>query len=207
MSTLLHIDSSPRGNRSITRQLSHKFAETWKSTHPGSAVIYRDLGHAGLPFVTEDWVAASFSREALTPEQTKAVATSDELIAELKKADQYVFGIPMYNFSVPAVFKAYIDQIVRVGHTVNFTATGFEGLLTGKKVTIITSSGSVFRAGTPYAPYDFQTPYLRTVLGFIGVTDVEFIVADGVNDVNFGKLDRETYLKPIEAQVLQAAAA
>lgn len=205
MSTLLHIDSSPRNSRSITRQLTHEFAETWKNTHPGSSIIYRDLGHVGVPFVTEEWVAAAFSQEALTPEQKQAVSISDELIHELKTADHYVFGIPMFNFSVPAVFKAYIDQIVRVGQTVSFSASGFEGLLKGKKVTIVTASGSVFRPGTPLAAYNFQTTYLRTILGFIGLTDVEFIIADGVNDVNFGKLDRETYLQPIHAQVQKTA--
>ncbi len=206
MSSLLHLDSSPRGDRSITRQLTHEFAEAWKAAHPGATITYRDLAESKVPFITEDWIAGAFAHGEVTPEQKEALAVSDELVAELKAADHYVFGVPMYNFSVPGAFKAYIDQIVRVGQTVNFNEKGFAGLLTGKTVTIITASGSVFREGTPMVSYNFQTPYLRTVLGFLGLTEVEFIVADGVNDVNFGKVDRETYLKPIHALVRERAA-
>lgn len=206
MNSLLHIDSSPRGTRSISRQLTHEFTEAWKAAHPDSAVIHRDLALELIPFVTEDWIAGAFAQDALTPEQSQALAVSDQLIQELKTANHYVFGIPMYNFSIPAAFKAYLDQIVRVGQTVSFSEKGFAGLLTGKKVTVITASGSVFRDGTPFAPYDFQTPYLRTTLGFLGLTDVEFIIADGVNDVNYGKIDRETYLAPIRAKVRERAA-
>ncbi|SDT90143.1 FMN-dependent NADH-azoreductase [Verrucomicrobium sp. GAS474] len=206
MSTLLHIDASPRGERSITRSLTHDFVAAWKAAHPGEKVISRDLGHQPPPFVDEAWIAAAFAPEP-TAADTAALAFSSELIAEIHAADRYVFGIPMYNLSIPAVFKAWIDQIVRVGRTFGFGANGLEGLVKGKKVTIITASGSVFRAGTPYAAYNFQEPYLRGILGFIGITDVEFIVADGVNDVNYGKIDRTAYLAPIREQVAAAAKA
>ena len=112
----------------------------------------------------------------------------------------------MHNFSVPAVFKAYIDQIVRAGRTFAVEESGYRGLLTGKKATVITSSGGVFRSGSPFAPYNYQEPWIRTVLGVIGVTDVEFVVADGLSEVEFGKRDREEYLKPIREQVQQKAA-
>ncbi len=206
MITLLHIDSSPRGDRSITRSLTHDFVEAWKGSHPGAKVISRDLGQEALPFVDEGWIAAAFSPE-LTPEQKEKLALSDTLIDELIEADHYLFGIPMYNFSAPAVFKAYIDQIVRVGRTFSFSEKGLAGLLSGKKITIVTASGSVFREGTPRASSNFLEPHLRTIWGFLGVTDVEFIVADGVNDVNFGKIDRAAYLAPIRERVVASAQA
>lgn len=206
MPILLHLDSSARGERSISRQLTREFADAWKKANPAGSIIYRDLGHNPVPLVNEPWIEASFSPpDGLTPELKSALAVSDELISELEKADHYVFGVPMYNFSAPAAFKAYIDQIVRVGRTCNFSASGFEGLLKGKKVIIITSSGSVFRKGTPLESLNYQEPWLRTILGFIGLTEVEFIVADGLNDVNFGKVDREQYLSAIRLKVLEKA--
>ncbi len=206
MSTLLHLDSSPRGDRSISRSLTRDFVEAWKEAHPGASVISRDLGHDPLPFVSEEWVAAAFS-PAPTPAEQATLALSNTLIDELLAADRWVLGLPMFNLSVPAAFKAWIDQIVRVGRTFGFGANGLEGLVKGKKVTVIAVSGGVYRPGTPYEAYNFQEPYVRGILGFIGVTDVEFIVADGVNDVNFGKIDRASYLAPIREKVVASAKA
>src|SRR5882724_7955923 len=112
----------------------------------------------------------------------------------------------MYNFSVPAAFKAYIDQIVRVGQTFTVGESGYKGLLTDRKATIITSSGGVYRAGSPAAPYNLQEPWIRTIFGFIGITDLDFIVADGLTEVELGKRDREQYLKPIREQIAALAA-
>jgi FMN-dependent NADH-azoreductase len=207
MPTLLHIDSSARGERSVSRQLSHDFATAWKQAHPGSEIIYRDLGRNPVPFVSETFIAANFTpADALSPEFRDALAISNQLIGELKTATEYLFGMPMYNFSVPASFKAYIDQIVRVGQTFARTDSGFEGLLTGKKATVIASSGGVYRAGTPAASLNLQEPWIRTIFGFIGITDVDFIVADGLVEIEMGKHDREQYLKPVREQVLEVAA-
>jgi FMN-dependent NADH-azoreductase len=207
MPTLLHLDSSPRGERSVSRQLTRDFANAWKQAHPGAEVIYRDLGRNPVPFITETFIAAAFTPpDGLSPELRTAIATSNELIGELKTATEYVFGIPMHNFSVPAAFKAYIDQIVRIGQTFVVDESGFKGLLAGKKATIITSSGGVYRAGSPAAPLNLQEPWIRTILGFVGITDVDFIVADGINEVELGKRDREQYLKPIREQARQNAA-
>ena len=113
MRTLLHIDSSPRGDRSISRQLTREFAVAWKEANPDGQVIYRDLRHDPVPLVTEAFIAAVYAPpEARSPELRAAIAVSDQLISELQTAIDYVFGVPMYNFSVPAGFKAYIDQIV-----------------------------------------------------------------------------------------------
>jgi len=206
MSTLLHLDSSPRGDRSITRSLTADFVASWREAHPEGKVLVRDLALQPPPFVTEAWVAAAFS-PAPTEADKAALAASDALIDEIFAADRIVLGVPMYNFNVPAVFKAWIDQVSRVGRTFSIGANGLEGLVKGKKVTVVTASGSVFREGTPYASYNFQEPYLRAVLGFLGVTDVEFVVADGVNDVNYGKIDRAAYLAPIREKIRVSAKA
>jgi FMN-dependent NADH-azoreductase len=181
MAHILHVDSSPRGERSISRTLSQEFVDGWKAAYPESTVTYRDLGHDPVPLVTEAWIAAAFSDPAKhTPELTEALRPSDELIDELLAADRYVFGVPMYNFTVPANFKAYIDQIVRAGRTFAVTESGYKGLVEGKKALVITAEGGIYRSGTPAADVNFHEPYLRAILGFMGITDVSFIHGDGL---------------------------
>lgn len=174
---LLHLDSSPRGDRSISRTLTQHFVTLWKQMHPVVPVTYRDLGRYPVPAIDEAWIAAAFCPpDRLTPELESALMISDELIAELLAANFYVFGIPMYNYSVPASFKAYIDQIVRVRRTFVVGADGYEGLLKDKKALVITTRGGSY-AGEPL---DFQEPYLQAVFDFIGVTDVTFIHAENL---------------------------
>jgi FMN-dependent NADH-azoreductase len=177
MAHILHIDSSPRGDRSFSRKFSYEFVTSWKTAHPDDTVTYRDLGHNPVPHVDESWIAAAFSPpQARTPELNQVIKISDELIDEFIAADRYVFGVPMYNFNVPSTFKAYIDQIARVGRTFAVTEQGaFQGLVTGKKMLIVTARGGSFTQGSPAAPYDYQEPYLRTFFGFLGITDVSFI--------------------------------
>lgn len=183
MANLLHIDSSPRGERSISRALSYEFITSWKDTHSGVTVSYRDLGRNPVPHVDESWIAAAFTPpDARTPELNEAIKLSDSLVDEFLAADRYVFGVPMYNLSIPSTFKAYIDQIVRAGKTFAVTENGYEGLVdSSRKVLIITSRGGTFPPGTPYEAYDHQEPYLRAILGFMGLTDVTFIHADSLN--------------------------
>jgi len=177
MAHLLHLDSSPRGERSISRALTKQFIDVWKQIHPHDAITYRDLGRYPVPAIDEGWIAAAFSPPAqLTPALEAALMTSDELIEELLAANLYVFGIPMYNYSVPASFKAYIDQVVRVRRTFVVGADGYEGLLKDKKAVAITTRGGSY-AGEPL---DFQEPYLRAVFDFIGITDVTFIHAENL---------------------------
>ncbi|RCJ39802.1 FMN-dependent NADH-azoreductase [Nostoc punctiforme NIES-2108] len=183
MVNILHIDSSPRGERSHSRELSKEFVSAWKAAHPEDAIAYRDLGHYPVPHVDEAWIAAAFSPpETHTPELTEALRISDELVDEFLAADRYVFGVPMYNFNIPSTFKAYIDQIVRINRTVAIEAQGFRGLVEGKKAVIITARGGDFSPTSPAAPYDFQEPYLRTIFGFIGLTDIQFINANSLNE-------------------------
>ncbi|MEC4814637.1 MAG: FMN-dependent NADH-azoreductase [Scytonema sp. PMC 1069.18] len=205
MAHILHLDSSPRGERSFSRQFSSEFVSAWKNSHPGDTVTYRDLGHNPVPHVDEAWIAGAFTPpDARTPELTKAIDLSDSLIDEFLAADRYVFGIPMYNFNVPSVFKAYIDHIIRVGRTFAVDEKGgFNGLVEGKKMLIITSRGGDFSPGSPAAPFDFQEPFLRAVFGFIGIGDVTFI---NVQNLGAGDDARQQSLTEAHEAVQQAVA-
>lgn len=181
MAHLLHIDASPRGERSHSRRMTREFIEQWKQAHPNDTVTYRDIGRNPIPHVDESWIAAAFSSpEQYTPEMRDAIRLSNELVDEFLAADVYVLGVPMYNFSVPSGFKAYIDQIVRVDRTVAFepsdTANVFKPLVLGKKMFIIESRGdSGFHPGGRYEAMNHHDPYLITVFGFMGITDLTFV--------------------------------
>ncbi len=174
MSHILHVTASARGEASHSRQISGEFLEAWLQAHPGDAVTTRDLGHQAIPHVTEEFIGAMYTpAEARTPAQKEVLALSDTLIAELKAADIYVFAVPMYNFSVPAAFKAYIDNVARVNETF---APSYEGLLKNKKAFVVTArGGGGYGSGEAREAYNFEDPYVRTVLGFLGVTDVTFV--------------------------------
>ncbi len=175
---LLRVDSSARRN-SVSRQLTGRFVEAWQQEHPTGTVVERDLTKTTLPHITDEWVQAIHSDPAtLNAEQKQILQLSDILVDELVQADTIVIGAPMYNFAIPAPLKAWIDQVVRVGKTVLFAAAGPQGILKGKRVYIVTSRGGAFRPGTPTERFDYQEPYLRHILGFIGLTDVTFIHAE-----------------------------
>ena len=174
---LLQVDSSARAS-SVTRRLTAKFTEEWKKNHPDGEVMQRDLPATALPLITDDWLATRLEESKLTPAQRSYLSTSDELIEELQAADTVVIGAPMYNFTIPSSLKAWIDQVVRLGKTVGYGPDGPQGLLGKKKVVVITSRGSAYEKGTAREAFDFQEPYLRHVLGFIGLTDVTFIHAE-----------------------------
>lgn len=182
MSKILILTASPRGERSVSRALTTKFAQLWAQHHGDDTVLLRDVGHHPVPHVTEPWVVGAFAPpEAQTPESRAAIAVSDQLVDEFLGADRYVFGVPMYNFNIPSTFKAYIDQIVRAGRTFAVGPNGYEGLVKDKKALFITSSGGSYPPGSPMAAYNFQEPYLRAIFGFLGVTDVLFVTADSMN--------------------------
>lgn len=181
MAHLLHIDSSPRGERSHSRRMTREFIEQWKQINPSDTFTYRDIGRNPIPHVDEQWIAAAFTPpEKRTPELWEAISISDRLVDEFLAADIYVIGVPMYNYSVPSVFKAYIDQIVRVGRTVAFepndSANVFKPLVLGKRMFVIEARGdSGFQPGGQYEKMNFHDPYLVTVFGFMGITDITFI--------------------------------
>ncbi len=175
---LLRIDSSARRN-AVSRQLTGHFAEAWLNEHPEGEILERDLASTPLPHITDEFVQAMYTDPAArTAAQQQAIALSDTLIEEVLAADTIVIGAPMYNFSVSAPLKAWIDQIVRGGKTVLFGPAGPEGQVKDKKVFVITTRGGAYRPGTPTERFDYQEPYLRHVLAFIGLTDVTFIYAE-----------------------------
>jgi len=206
MPTLLHLDSSPL-ETSISRELTRTFVNTWKAAHPDGVVIERDVAaHPSKP-VSASWVGANFTPEAArTAEQKQELAPSDQLIAELEKADEYVIGVAMHNFGIPSVLKLWIDQVARTGRTFTYGEGGVQGLLRGKKATILVATGGVYDAGTPAAGFNFVEPYLKAVFSFIGVTDIRFVTAGGAAQIMTGAVNRETFLKPTLEQVRTFAA-
>lgn len=176
MATLLKIQSSLFGNQGQSSTLINRFAERWLAQHPGGSIINRDLAAEPVPHLDlERFQAFITAPNERSPEQQQTVAYSDALIAELKSADVIVLGVPMYNFSVPSVLRAYFDHVARAGVTFSYTANGPEGLIKGKKAYVFITRGGVHGAEHT------QTKYLREFLGFIGIADVEIIHAEGLS--------------------------
>ena len=202
MPTLLRIDSSPMAEgTSFSRRLTADFVERWQQTHPDGKVIARDLSATDLRPLTAEWIAAAYTPEDnRTPEQRRTLALSDELIAELEQADEFVVGAPMHNFSVPSVLKLWIDQVARAGKTFAYGVAGPTGLLRGKKATFLVASGGVYEPGTPAAAMNFVEPYLRSVFAFMGVTDTRFISAGGTSRARQG-VAPEAILEPARASI------
>ena len=196
MPTLLHINSSPLYGRSVSRELTDAFVAKWRVSHTNGAVISRDLNASSSDPVTAEWVGAAYtSSEARSPEQRRLLAPSEELLAELEAADEYIFGVPMHNFGVPSVLKLWIDQICRVGRTFAYEDGKPKGLLVGKRATFVVATGGIYDAGTQMESFNFVEPYLKSVFGFLGVKDVTFLTASGTKALNQGE-DRTSFLKP-----------
>ena len=178
MTTLLKINASLFSTQGQSSHLAERFVAARLAATPGLKVISRDLGAEPVPHLDAARFLSFLAKpEERSAEQQAVVAYSDALIEELRQADEIVIGLPMYNFGVPSTLKAWFDHIARAGVTFRYTATGPEGLLTGKKVTIFAARGGLY-AGTPK---DSQTTYVRDFLAFIGITDVEFVYAEGLN--------------------------
>jgi FMN-dependent NADH-azoreductase len=198
---LLQIDASPRQD-SVSRQLTSHFAENWKQQVPGGQVTHRDLANSPLGLITDDWIAGAFSNPAQhTTAHRSALQYSDKLIEELHAADVIVIGDPMHNFTISARLKAWLDQVVRFGKTFSYGESGPKGLLSGKKVYVFTSRGGAYEPGTPTARFDFQEPYLRHVLAFIGLTDVTFIHAENQSKSELAPAARAAAMQKIEDAV------
>ena len=174
---VLEIAASGRDEGSVSRELSADLIAALESRHGAIAHRRRDLAR-GVPLIDADWIEANFTPdEVRTAAHREVLAYSDELVAELQDADVLVIGVPVYNFSVPAALKAWIDMIARARLTFRYTDQGPRGLLDGKKAYLVVATG-----GVPVdSPVDFATPYLRQVLSFIGITDVEVVAADQLN--------------------------
>ncbi len=189
---LLRVDASMREDGSATRWAADKLVAALSDA--ATRVVRRDLAESPAPFVDAAWIAANFTpEEKRTAADRAALAGSDALVAELQAADTLVIAAPIYNFGVPAALKAWIDQVARARVTFRYTENGPVGLLTGKKAYLVVASG-----GTAIdSPIDFATPYLRHVLGFIGITDVEVVAVE--------KGDREAADAAIERIAARAA--
>jgi len=179
MPALLHIDSSPRA-ASISNRLAAAFVRRWQERNPMGTVVHHNTTLEKIPYIDEAAIKAFFtSPDALSPTQKQLLAYSDKLVDELLAADVIVLGVPMWNLGIPASLKAWIDMIVRAGRTFAFTEQGIKPLLApGKKVYVISARGGAYPDGTPAKAFDQQEPYLRTILGFLGLADVEFIYAE-----------------------------
>jgi FMN-dependent NADH-azoreductase len=183
---VLAINSSGRRDGSITRELTSDLVAALRDRHGAIQLTRRDVG-TGLPFVDAAWIEANFTPdESRTQEHFASLALSDELVEELKTADAIVIGVPVYNFSIPAALKAWIDMVSRARLTFRYTENGPVGLLAGKKAYVVVATGGVPVGG----PMDFATPYLRHALAFLGITDVEVVAADRVNNNAGESMDR-----------------
>lgn len=176
MKSLLQINTSLNGSDGLSSVLASEYTARWQARHPGGEVLVRDLAAEPVPHIDAATFAAfGLSPDARTAEQREAVGYSDELIAELEAADVIVLGLPMHNFSIPSVLKAYFDQVARAGVTFRYTEAGPEGLLKGKRAVLVQTRGGRYRDnGT-----DTQTPYVISFLNFLGITDVDVVYAEG----------------------------
>ena len=178
MSRVLVIESSARQQGSISRQLTSDFVNQWQAAHPADQVTLRDLAVSPVPHLDANllggWMKPEDQRNS---DELQALARSNELTDEVLAADVLVLAAPMYNFTIPSTLKAWLDHVLRAGITFKYTETGPQGLLTGKKAYILTARGGI-HAG---ASSDHQEPYLRQVMAFIGIHDVTFIHAEGLN--------------------------
>ena len=174
---ILQINASARAESGNSTRLANAITAHLKSRHPAAEVEVRDLAKNPLPFLDEAGVTAVFTpADQRTPEQVARIALDEAMIARVQAADVLVLGVPMYNFGVSVQLKSFIDSIARAGVTFRYTEAGPEGLIKGKRVYVACARGGVYRD----TPADSQTPYLRQVLGFLGMTDVEFIYAEGM---------------------------
>ena len=176
MTTLLKIQSSLSGDAGESSRLATRYAEAWAARHPQGRVLTRDLSREPVPHLSAERFAAFFAApEERTPAQRAIVDESETLIDELRAADVLVVAAPMHNFSVPSTLRAYFDHVARAGVTFRYTATGPQGLLQGKRAVVIATRGGFYPGAA-----DLQVPYVKQFLGFIGITDVEVVVAEGL---------------------------
>ena len=177
MNNVLQINTSARAAGQANR-LADDFVQAWHNQHPQDHIVLRDLTTQPVPHLDERTLNAFFTPpEQRDADLQAAVRLSDELIAEIQAADVIVIGVPMYNFGIPSTLKAYFDHIARAGITFRYTTNGPEGLLKGKRAVILAARGGIY-SGTPK---DTQSAYLRDILAFVGITEVEFIYAEGLS--------------------------
>jgi FMN-dependent NADH-azoreductase len=177
---VLHIDSSPRGVDSVSRDLTRRIVNRLKAVEPTLDVVQYDLGDRPLPHLSSDAIGALRRAELATAEQRELGALSDRMIEELQRADLIVIGSPMHNFGITSQLKAWFDTIIRAGKTFSYGDKGPEGLLKNKRAIVVETRGGVYTTG-PRVSFNHQEPHLKTLLGFIGISEVQFIRAEGLD--------------------------
>ncbi|RXD04807.1 FMN-dependent NADH-azoreductase [Sphingomonas sp. UV9] len=204
MPKLLIVETSPRGDQSISRNMTDRFIARWRTAHPDDGIVRRDLTTTDLPFVTAPWLQAYFTpAEQHSPEMKAALHLSDELVDEILSADHIVIATPVYNYNVPAALKAWVDHIVRKGVTLGLDG---KGLVVGRKATVLLASGGVYTEGSPIQDRDIATQYLRLILGVIGITDVTVVAAGNAKAVDLREQTMEAFITSIEPDIARAAA-
>jgi FMN-dependent NADH-azoreductase len=186
---LLHIDSSALGDSSVSRQLSKSIVAQWRAAHPGTVVEYLDVAANAPSHLSADSLGFRLGYDAVTDVQRRENELSERLVSQFLAADVVVIGAPMYNFSIPTPLKAWIDRIAQAGRTFTYTDKGPKGLAGGKKVIIASTRGGAYAANPALAGLDHQESYLKTVLGFFGITDVEVVRAEGMAMGDAAKAD------------------
>jgi len=180
MTKLLHIDSSVLGPHSVSRQLSAAIVDRLRQTTPGLETTYRDLSTAPLPHLSGAHLAAAQGATPADPAVEQDLVAGQAVLEEFLSSDIVVLGAPMYNFSIPSQLKAWIDRILIAGKTFKYSAQGPQGLAGDKRVIVALSRGGYYGAETPMAALEHLESYLRGIFGFMGVTNLEFIAADGI---------------------------
>lgn len=202
MPVLLHLDSSPMGEYSISRQLTREFTRLWHEANPQGNVIYRDVTAINIPVVNAEWVAANYTPlELRMQEQHRILTLSTELSQELLDADEYVFGVPLHNWSSASSFRLWADQIVRFGRTMQITPSGSKGMLQGKRLTIFTSAGRRYGRGFVDPSKNHLEPWLRTFFGDLGIENIRVVLVDGTAAIRRGEIDMAAFLTPHIASV------
>ncbi|MFM9434066.1 FMN-dependent NADH-azoreductase [Janthinobacterium sp. CG_23.3] len=203
MTKLLVIETSPRGDHSISRNMTRRFVADWQASHVDGEVVERDLLNTDLPFVTAAWLDAYFTPvDRHSSDMKDQLRLSDQLVAELLAADHLVIATPVYNYNIPAVLKAWVDHIVRKGLTLGFDG---RGLLINKKATVLMASGGVYTEGSPIRDRDIASQYLRLILGVIGIVDVTFIAGGGAKTVDLGEETMAGFVAKLAPALEQAA--
>jgi FMN-dependent NADH-azoreductase len=205
MSKLLVVETSPRGENSISRQMTRRFLDDWRSAHPAGEVVVRDLAETPLSFVTASWLQAYFTPPPQhSPEMKEALRLSDMLVAEVLATDHIVIATPVYNYNVPAALKAWVDHIVRKGMTLGHDG---QGLVKGKKATLLLASGGIYTEGSPIRDRDIAPQYLRLIMNVIGITDVTLVAGGGAKAVDLREQTMEGFLAKLQPEIEHAAAA
>ncbi len=201
MSTLLVLNSSASGAASVSKQLIEETVSRMRAQDPALKIVERDLGASPVPHLNADSAAAIRGAEPANEAQRQAKALSDALVEELKAADIVVIGAPMYNFGIPSTLKAWFDHVLRAGVTFKYGEAGPEGLLKGKRAIVVESRGGLYSSG-PSQALDSQEPHLRTMLGFIGISDVTFVRAE---KLGYGPEAREQAISGAKAELARVA--